>query len=62
MIRLSEDDEDEMKHVAVLKIHKIMFIYIYIVHMLVWIINRMQCASLNLIQHTAINNPLLISQ
>jgi hypothetical protein len=37
-IRLLEDDADESKHVGVLAIYKIMFIYIYM-HFLVWIIN-----------------------
>jgi len=41
MTRLSEDDADASKHVGLLTICKIMLIYIiYVVHLLVWIINR----------------------
>ena len=41
-MRLPEDGAGASKHVAVLTIHKIllMYIYIYVVHLLVWIIKR----------------------
>jgi hypothetical protein len=35
-IRVPEDDADASKHVAVLTVYRILFIYIYIVHLLVW--------------------------
>jgi hypothetical protein len=42
--RLPEDSADALKRVGVLTIYKILFIYIYIyvVHLLVWIINSRQ--------------------
>jgi len=41
-MRLPENDADAAKHVGVLMIRKILFIYIYIyvVHLLIWIIRR----------------------
>jgi len=46
-IRLPEDDADALKHVGVLTIYKILlkyiYIYIYVVHLLVWIINCKRC-------------------
>ena len=36
---LPEDDADASKHVGVFTIHKILLMYIYVVHLLVWIIN-----------------------
>ena len=48
MIRLPEDDAGVSKHVGVLTMYKILFIYIYLcvwggVHFLVWIINCTRC-------------------
>ena len=42
-IRLSEDDADVSKHVAVLTVYKILLLWIYVVHLLVWIINCTRC-------------------
>jgi len=37
------DDADASKHVAVLTIYKILLIYIYVVHLLVWVIYCTRC-------------------
>ena len=42
-LRLPEYDADALKHVGVLMINKILLIYIYVVHLLVWIINHKEC-------------------
>jgi hypothetical protein len=39
IIRLSEDEADALKNAGVLTFYNIVYIYIYIVHLLVWIIN-----------------------
>jgi len=47
MIRLPEVDADAWKHIAVLTINKILFIYVYVcvfvVYLLVWIMNCTRC-------------------
>jgi hypothetical protein len=37
--KYSEDNSDPSKHAAVLMIYKLLFIYVYIVHLLFWLIN-----------------------
>jgi len=43
-LRLSEDDADALDHVGVLKIYKIL--KIYVVHLLVWIMDCTKCTIL----------------
>jgi len=44
MLGLPEDDVAALKHVGVLTIYKILLMYVYVVHLLVWIINCTRCA------------------
>ena len=41
--RRPEDDADALKQVGVLMIYKIVYVYIQVVHLLVWIINCTRC-------------------
>ena len=42
-LRLPEDDADALKHVGILTIYGILliYIYVYVVHLLVWIIKNL---------------------
>ena len=42
MVRLPVDDADASKHLGVFAIYKILFIHIYVVHLLVCIIQNMK--------------------